>query len=84
MRQSRALTLYSRNGCHLCEEAEALLRRLGLNPDVVDVDGSSDLQARYSDQVPVLAIDGQTILSGIITENKARLALAEILRELPR
>jgi glutaredoxin len=79
MTQQEALTLYSRQGCHLCEQAEALLRRLGLKPQIVDVDGSPELQARYNDSVPVVALRGRDVLSGIITEDQARLALGELL-----
>lgn len=59
------LTLYTRAGCGLCEEARALLERLraplGLHLDLVDVDASDSLRARYGEAVPVVALDGVEI-----------------------
>ncbi len=70
------LTLYTRAGCHLCEDAEALLQRLGYAAALVDVDADPLLQARYGEEVPVLAVDGRAVLSGIIREQAVRAALA--------
>lgn len=49
------LTLYTRSGCHLCEQAAAHLRALEFRVVEVDVDGEPELRARYGDDVPVLA-----------------------------
>ena len=58
-------TLFSRAGCHLCEAAEAELRRLqpGLphRVQVVDVDADPQLAARYGERVPVLLLGGLEI-----------------------
>jgi glutaredoxin len=69
------VTLYTRAGCHLCEDAELLLRRLGCNAVLIDVDANLDLQNRYGEQVPVVAIDGALVLSGIIREADLRAVL---------
>ena len=57
------VTLVTRSGCHLCEEAEALLRRLsrevGFSYAEIDVDADPARQAEYSDRVPVILIDGR-------------------------
>ena len=57
------LTLVTRHGCHLCEEMAAVVGevalRFGARVDVRDVDADPELQARYSDEVPVLLIDGR-------------------------
>ena len=55
----KALTLYSTKGCHLCEEAEALLRaRRDRQPDtdweVVDIANDDQLFERYGWLIPVL------------------------------
>jgi glutaredoxin len=73
---NREITLYTRRGCHLCEDAETLLRRLGYRYSAIDVDADSSLQVRYGDEVPVLAVDGQPVVSGIIRESAVRSALA--------
>jgi glutathione S-transferase len=54
-----ALTVYSRNSCHLCEEMIAALHslqgRFRFEIVVVDVDVDPDLRQRYGERVPVLA-----------------------------
>ena len=56
------VTLYTRNGCHLCEEAERILRAeqsaTPLELVTVDVDRDPELQRRYGVRVPVVAVDG--------------------------
>ena len=57
------VTLITRAGCHLCEDAETALRRLaaelGFDYEEIDVDGSAQLRDTYSDRVPVILIDGK-------------------------
>ena len=59
---SRIVTLYSRPGCHLCEEAERILHRLGAGSrftlEVVDIESDDALLKRYMLEIPVVAIDG--------------------------
>ena len=55
--------LYTRPGCHLCDESEAELRRLGrrypLRLEVLDITADPTLHARYWDMIPVLVVEGQ-------------------------
>ncbi len=53
------LTLYSRQGCHLCDDMLQMLQAHGLEPNVVDVDTNLVLRERYGLAVPVLC-DGDT------------------------
>ena len=57
------LTVYSRSGCHLCDEMIAALREAcaGHPFDVVDIDGDPTLVERYGTSVPVLVADGREI-----------------------
>lgn len=48
------LVLYGTSACHLCEEAEALVGRLGLALDVVDIAEDDALHERYGMRIPVL------------------------------
>lgn len=63
-----ALVLYTRRGCHLCAEAEAmlapLLQRSHRTLLVVDVDADPAMAARYGMRVPVLACDGRELCFG--------------------
>ena len=62
----KRLTLYSRRGCHLCEEMlEALepAERAGrFSVQVLDVDADPELRERYGLRVPVLC-EGSTVLA---------------------
>ncbi len=49
------LTLYSKEHCHLCDEALALIEQLGVSPQVVDVEADDQLMAEYGLRIPVLA-----------------------------
>jgi glutaredoxin len=62
------VVLYTRQGCHLCDEARALLRRYGLAPQLVDIDADPQLRARYDTCVPVVAIDGRVRFRGRVNE----------------
>ena len=74
------VTLITRAGCHLCEEAEQLLRRLrgelGFAYREVDVDASSVLRDEFSDRVPVIMIDGKEHGYWRVEEPRFRKALA--------
>jgi len=68
--------LYTRQGCHLCEEAEAILVRHGLQPELVDIDADEQLRERYNECVPVVEIAGQERFRGRINEVLLRRILA--------
>jgi glutaredoxin len=59
----RDVTMYMREGCHLCEEAKAamapVLAALGARLQEVDIDDDPVLRARYSNDVPVIFIGSQ-------------------------
>lgn len=61
------LTLYSRAGCHLCEDAEALLASLGVAFVRVDVSGNAELERRYGWDVPVLVRGEDVLLKGVFS-----------------
>lgn len=63
-----AVVLYTRDGCHLCEDAKALLERYGLAVEEVDIDGDPALKSRYTECVPVVAIDGIERFRGRVNE----------------
>jgi glutaredoxin len=57
---ARDVTLYSREGCHLCEAARAeimpLAKAAGARFTEVDIDKDPDLRQRYDQLVPVVLI----------------------------
>jgi glutaredoxin len=60
--------LFTRAGCHLCEEAAALLARYGLTPQTIDIDANPELRAKYDTCVPVVVIDGKERFRGRVNE----------------
>ena len=63
-----SVTLYTRQGSHLCDDAQALLLRHGLHPQLVDIDADSALRERYNECVPVVEINGRERFRGRINE----------------
>ncbi|WP_018218152.1 glutaredoxin family protein [Salinispora vitiensis] len=62
MREPR-LTLLTRPGCHLCEDAKAALERVvSVTNDrwvEKDVTGDVELEREYGDRLPVVLLDGK-------------------------
>lgn len=77
---SARVTFLTRAGCHLCEEALAVVSEvctsLGQAWEEVDVDGDPALLERYNDQVPVVLIDGAQHAFWHVDEARLRAALS--------
>lgn len=73
------LTLYTRPGCHLCDEMKAVIRRVrgqvacGLTE--VDISPDPALLRRYGHDIPVLLADGGEVA-------RIRTGVAELLEAL--
>ncbi len=63
-----SITLYTREGCHLCDIAADVLSRYHLTFEVIDIDAHPALRQRYNDCVPVVEIDGRERFRGRIDE----------------
>ena len=50
----KSVVLYTRVGCHLCDDAAELLRAHGLAPKLVDIDADPALRAAHHEWVPVV------------------------------
>ncbi len=68
--------LYTRAGCHLCDDARKLLARHGLRPELIDIDADPQLRERYTTCVPVVVIDGKERFRGRVNEVLLRRLLA--------
>ena len=57
------VTVYSRHGCHLCEDAvktlEKLREELAFEIEIIYIDGSPELEKLYGNEVPVIHINGE-------------------------
>lgn len=72
------VTLISRTGCHLCEDAEAVLDRIVPGQWTrIDVESDVELERDYGDRVPVVLLDGAE-------HGYWRVEEARLLRDLSR
>jgi glutaredoxin len=71
--------MYGREGCHLCEDARAVIARvcadLGEAYEVVDVDTDPALREAYGEEVPVTLVDGRRHDFLRVSETRLRAAL---------
>ena len=69
-----AVTLYSRPGCHLCDDMKTIVDRVArsvpLNVDIVDISTDPQLEARYGVEIPVLLIEGKKAAKYRVTEEE--------------
>ncbi len=69
---SRAVTLYGRAGCHLCDDArtvlERLRRRVPFALTEIDIEADEVLHARYLERIPVIALDGEELFDYFVDE----------------
>jgi len=77
-----AIAIYSRPGCHLCEEMKAVVqtvvRRENASVTIDEIDISTDpaLESRYGLEIPVLMVDGKKAAKYRVTEDAVTRMLA--------
>jgi len=58
-------TLYTRSGCHLCDDMEQVLSALSdelkFTTQLIPVEHGTELEKLYGDKVPVLVLDDEVI-----------------------
>ncbi|MBB5075536.1 glutaredoxin family protein [Nonomuraea endophytica] len=73
------ITLYGRQGCHLCDDARAVIAKvaaeLGVRWTEVDIDSSAELREKYNDMIPVTLVDGVQHDFWRVSEERLRAAL---------
>ena len=76
----REIVLYGRPGCHLCDEARAVLERI--RGDVQfglverDIEQDDELFKAYLERIPVIALDGEELFEHFVDEAELRRRLA--------
>jgi glutaredoxin len=71
-----ALTLYSRPGCHLCDDMKAVIARVvgadavDVTLEEVDISTDADLESRYGTEIPVLVLNGRKVAKYRVTEGE--------------
>ena len=73
-----SVTVYTREDCHLCEEAIQTIERVAddegvaITLDLVDVDEDPDLREQYGERVPYVFVDGSPAFKYNVTERQLR------------
>jgi len=74
------VTLYSKPGCHLCDDARAVIERvctdLGESYVEISILDDASLMARYGEEIPVTLVDGAQHDFWRVSEERLRDALA--------
>ena len=69
---TRTVTLYTRPGCHLCDDARAALERVRAHHpfelDEVDIERDDGLHRAYLERIPVVAVDGEELFELFVDE----------------
>jgi glutaredoxin len=72
----RRVTVYHSPDCTLCERAlevvATVAAELQVELEAVDISGSPDLEARYRELIPVVAIDGKTAFTYFVDAEALR------------
>ncbi|MEE3219163.1 MAG: glutaredoxin family protein [Planctomycetota bacterium] len=63
-----AAVLYTRDGCHVCDEAKAVLYAHGLSVTEVNIDEDKTAFDQFDHCVPVVEIDGRIRFRGRVNE----------------
>ena len=80
----RTVTVFGRQGCHLCEDAVAVLQRIqrdeGFALHEVDIESDPVLLRAYLERIPVVALDGHELYDYRVDEADLRARLATVDR----
>jgi glutaredoxin len=81
------VTLYTRPGCHLCEEAKAqiapILQRAGALLREVNIDEDAALREQYNVDVPVIFVGQRKVAKHRVDVEQFRRQLEEARRAQP-
>jgi glutaredoxin len=76
------VVLYTRPGCHLCDQARAMLDRIRATVPFAfserDIESDDALLRRYLERIPVIEIDGEEAFELQIDETELRGHLARV------
>ncbi|WP_406726172.1 glutaredoxin family protein [Streptomyces sp. GD-15H] len=77
--QDRLVTLVRKPGCHLCDDAQAVVEKvcadLGVAWEGKDITEDPELHERYWEQIPVVLVDGRQHTFWRVDEDRLRKAL---------
>ena len=83
MRAKLNVVIYSRPGCHLCDEAKQIIEAAGCADDYtlaeINIESDPDLLRRYTNDIPVITINGVEMFRHRLTVEQFRSAIARHL-----
>jgi glutaredoxin len=76
------VTLYGRPGCHLCDDALAVLERVRADSPfslaTVNIEDDDALLRTYLERIPVVSVDGEEVYDYYVDEADLRARLARV------
>ncbi len=74
------IVIYGKPGCHLCDDARAVLERVGTPFEEIDITTDDALHAAYLERVPVVTLDGEECFEFFVDEAALRGLLDKVDR----
>ncbi|MBY8878209.1 glutaredoxin family protein [Actinacidiphila acidipaludis] len=75
----RTVTLIAKPGCHLCDDARAVVEKVAAETGAAvaeqDITQDAELYDRYWEQIPVVLVDGEQHTFWRVDEQRLRRAL---------
>ena len=72
------IVIYGKPECHLCDDARAVLVRVGAPFEEIDITTDDALHAAYLERIPVVTIDGQEHFEYFVDEGSLRALLSKV------
>lgn len=76
------IEIYSRPGCHLCDEAKAVIervrRRYPFSMRTIDIERDPELEREYGEQIPVIFINGNRAFQFHVDEQELLLEVKRL------
>ncbi len=76
------VTLYGKPGCHLCDEARAVVamvqRERPFELEEVDITSDPALNRRYGERIPVVELDGEEAFEYLVEPEELRRMLDRV------
>ena len=70
--------LHGKPGCHLCDDARAVLERVGEPFGQIDITTDDALHAAYLERIPVITLDGEEVFELFVDEAALRALLSKV------
>ena len=74
--------VYSRPGCHLCDEAKAVMENSGLSDrftlEEVNIESDAELLRKYKYDIPVITIDGEEAFRHRVDPGKFKIRVIRV------